>query len=91
MTDEMWSADRAKLKTVRGHVFDMEDHLTCAEEGVQALMGFVDITDAHAYRAAINVIADVLNKETTAIREHFRLAWEAVQKEDNPPLKAVEE
>ncbi len=77
--------------TVRQHIFDMEDHLTCAEEGVQALMGFVDMTDAHAYRAAINVIADVLNKEMSGIREHFQLAWEAVKKEDKPPLKAVEE
>ncbi len=54
-------------------------------------MGFVDMTDAHAYRAAINVIADVLNKETTAIRGHFRLAWEAFNSGDKPPLKAVEE
>ncbi len=91
MTEKLWSADGAKLDEVRGHVFDMEDHLTCAQEGVQALMGFVDMTDAHAYGAAVNVIADVLNKEMSGIREHFRLAWKAAKNGDKPPPKAVED
>ncbi len=91
MTEEIWSADKAILDTVRGHIFDMEDHLGRAEEGVTALAGLVELKDAHAYRAAVNCIADVLIEEIGGIRAKFRLAMEGIPSEDEPSLKAVEE
>ena len=77
--------------TPRRHLFDMEDHITRAEEAVEALMGFIDMENPHAYRAAVNCIADILKREIDGIQEHFSLAFEAAQNDDKPPLKAVEE
>ena len=47
--------------------------------------------DAHAYRAAVNCIADVLIEEIEGIRAKFRLASKRTQNEDEPPLEAVKE
>ena len=43
MTGEVLSGDRAKLETVRGHLFEMEVHINAADEALTAMAGLHDV------------------------------------------------
>jgi hypothetical protein len=79
MTGEIWSADKAKLETVRGHLFDIEDHINRAEEALQAMAGLVDIENAARYKAALNCVVDDLHKEIKNVRQSWEPAFELVR------------
>ncbi len=79
MTKEMWSPDKAKLDEVRGHLFDMEDHLNRAEEALEAMTGLVEVENPARYKAAVNIIMDVLYGEIKNVRESWKPAYELVQ------------
>ncbi len=79
MTEEIWSADKAKLDEVRGHLFDMDDHLSRAEEALEAMTGLVEVENPARYKAALNIIMDVRYGEIKNVRESWKPAYELVR------------
>ncbi len=77
MTEEIWSADKAKLHEVRGHLFDMEDHITRAEEALDAMAGLLDIENPARYKAALNCISDIVKEQIGETREAWHQAFDA--------------
>ncbi len=79
MTLEKWSADKAKLDEVRGHLFDMETYLNRADEALQAMAGLHEVENPARYKAALNCVVDVLHKEIENLRESWEPAFELVR------------
>ncbi len=91
MTEKPWSADGAKLDEVRGHLFNMEDHITRAEEALDAMAGLLDIENPHRYKAALNCISDIVKEQIGETREVWREAFGAAGGINKPEAAKMDE